>query len=524
MKKRFFSMIVLMIILLTGTCHAASYTLPEKMYNQLSIGSGLKGSFRISAEGEKFSTPFLKAVTDAEWSLRGIRSGEDLHYYVFQTNEQDQQSAVSELYRKDGIYYFRSDMVQGQILAFPILSQFVAALFPQTGENGSASSFIANIIALPEKTRKEKWDPVLQRYQNQLELWLADFTVTADTVKMENGLSALDFTYEIPMENVNEEIVRLFGAFSSDPDVTALLDTVMTEEEKKTYVNGNLLYFYLDALQSLKIDKTVRMSKRVSAIGDLLRFSLELPLNERTTGYSSVDIQTVNQQTVIILRKTGQDMVIAFPEKDQLNQSTYEQSLWFSRVDTDPENAKENLSVRIDIRKTNNVYEQDEKTHETDHYDISIEQDTTYLPSDTDQSLIPAFDKAELSIDLHYSSKYAQNSATTLDITADIRQSDSRLKAEGKLKTAAPWLFMPFEVVDPIQVGTEKETVFDPYMTDWVSNAASMIHHTVPEQEAESVPAEAPAAEQEAEAPETDAQETESQDAETAPLDVPEQV
>ena len=514
MKRRFVSMIVLMIILVSASCHAATYTLPEKMYNQLSIGSGLKGSFTISAEGEKFRTPFINAITDAEWSIRGIRSGEDLHYYVFQTNEKEQQSAISELYRKDGVYYFRSDMVQGKILAFPVLSQIIASAFPETGEDGSASSFIAKIISIPEKVKKEKWDPVLQRYQNQLELWLADFTVTADTVKMDNGLSALDFSYEIPMENVNTEIVKLYGEFSSDAEVTALLDTVMSDEEKKIYMNSDLMYFYLDALQSLQSGKTVRMSKRVSAIGDLLRFSLELPLDERTTGYSSIDIQNVNQLTVITLRKTGEDTVLAFPEKSVMQQKNYEQSIWYSRVSKDPEKGKDNLSVRIDIRKTNEAYEKDEKTHETDHYDITVQQDTAYLPSETDLSLLPEFVKAEISVELHYSSKYAQNSATTLDINAEARQSDSRMRIQGKLKTAAPWLFMPFEVIDPIQIGTEKTKVLEPYLTDWISNAASMIHHSETENTEENNQTEAPANEKES---------SENPEAETSPLDVPEQ-
>ena len=312
MKRRIMSLIILMIILVTGTSYAASYTLPEKMYNQLSIGSGLKGSFVITAEGEHFNTPFLDTVTDAEWHVRGIRSGNDIHYYVFQANEQDEQYALSELCRRDGIYYFRSDMVQGTILSFPVLSQFIASVFPENGENGSSSSFVANIIELPENVRKEKWDPILQRYQNELEMWLADFTVTADTVKMENGLSALDFTYEIPIDQINERIVKLYGELSSDPEVIALLSTVMTEEEKGIYLNGDLLYFYMEALNSLQIDRPVRMSKRVSAIGDLIRFRLELPLDERTTGYQSVEIETVNQLTVITLKKTGQVTVAAF--------------------------------------------------------------------------------------------------------------------------------------------------------------------------------------------------------------------
>ena len=531
MKKRFISMIMLMIILVAGTCHAASYTLPEKMHNQLSIGSGLKGSFTITAEGEKFRTPFLNAVTDAEWSVRGIRSGNDLHYYVFQSGDQEEQSAFSELYRKDGIYYFRSDMVQGTILSFPVLSQYISAFFPETGENGSASSFIANIITLPENVRKEKWEPVLLRYQNELEMWLADFTVTADTVKMENGLSALDFTYEIPMENIIDQIVRLYGEFSSDPEVNALMDTVMTDEEKQIYLNGNLLYFYTDALKSLQIDRPVRMSKRVSAIGDLLRFRLELPLDERSTGYQSVEIETVNQLTVITLRKAGEVMVAAFPDTEKLKQAAYEHSLWFARVNNDPEKEKENISVRIDIKKTNEVYEKDEKSHETDHYEVTIVQDTAYLPSDTDISLVPDFERMDISLDLHYSSKYAQNSATTLEIAADIRQADSIMKIQGKMKTAAPWLFMPFEIIDPVQAGTDKAEVLEPYFTDWISNAASMIHHTAAESvegtDAADIPAENSEPPQEAD--EASSQEDTGEpdmsgsDAETAPLDIPEQ-
>ena len=512
MKRRLISVIVLLIVFVTGSCHAAGYTLPEKMNNQLSIGSGLKGSFSVSAEGEQFSTPFLNAVTDAEWAVRGIRSGDDLHYYVFQTNDREEQTALSEAYRKDGVYYLRSDMVQGKILAFPVLSQILASLFPESGENGSASSFIANILKLPENIRKDKWEPVLQKYQNQLELWLAEFTVTADTVKMENGLSALDFSYEIPMDSIYEQSVKLIGDFTKDPDVTALLDTVMTDVEKKTYLNGNLLYFYLDALHSLQIDQPVKMSKRVSAIGDVLRFRLELPFDERTTGYRSVDIETIEQLTVITIRKTGEIMVAAFPETEKLKQPSFEQSVWFARLNADPEKEKDNLAVRIDIVKKNETYEKDEKTHEINHYDIKVLQDTKYLPADSDLSLLPEYTDMDISLDLHYSSKYAQNSATTLEIGADVRRGDSSMNIQGKFKTAAPWLFMPFEIIDPVPVGTDKEAVLDPYITDWISNAASMIHHNDAEPETVTEVSET--------VPENDGSETEG---ETAPLDIPDQ-
>ena len=522
MSKRVVSIIVLLIVLLTGTCHAATYTLPEKMSNQLAIGSGLKGTFTVAAEGEKFDTPFLKVIRDAEWSVRGILSGKDLHYYVFQSNDKEEQSALSELYRKDGTYYFRSDMVQGKILAFPVLSQIIEAMFPVKGENGSSSSFIARIMELPESTRKEKWEPVLQRYQNELEMWLADFTVKADTVKLDSGLSALDFSYEIPMGSVYDEIVKIYGKFAADQDVVNLLSNVMTDEEKQIYLNGNLLYFYLEALQSLEIDRPVKMSKRVSAIGDLLLFRLELPLDERTTGYQSVIIETISQNTFITLSKTGEVMMIGLPDTEKIRQSAFEQSVWFARVNADPEKAKENIAVRIDIKKSQDLYDKDEKSHENDHYDITVIPDTSHLPDGTDLSLLTESEQTDIKLDLHYSSKYAQNSATTLEISADITQGDAAMQIRGKFKTAAPWLFMPFEIIDPIQVGTDKEAVLDPYFTDWISNADSMIHHGMAESATDAAN-EMSDAEKEPEEKSPEKEEMNDENAETEPLDIADQ-
>ena len=100
------------------------------------------------------------------------------------------------------------------------------------------------------------------------------------------------------------------------------------------------------------------------------------------------------------------------------------------------------------------------------------------------------------------------------------------MKILGKLKTAAPWLFMPFEIKDPVQVGTDREKVLDPYFTDWISNAASMVHHSSSETESEAAGGDT--AEQQPDdraAPVNEPSETDAQEpgAETAPLDIPEQ-
>lgn len=519
MKRHFLIVLTVLLAVITSTGCAASYTLPEKMYNQLAIGSGLKGSFMITAEGEKFDTPFMNQITDAEFDIRGIVSGKDLHYYVFQQREDEQQTAVNELYRKDGVFYFRSDMVQGKILSFPTLSQIVETLFPAEGENTASSGFISRIITMPEEERKEHWDPLLNRYQKELEMWLADFTVQADSVKLENGFSALDFTYDIPLDQVNEQIIRLYAELTADNELSSLLDSIMTAEEKALYVNGNLLYFYQEALNSLNLSGSVRMSKRVSAMGELLRFSLSLPLDKRTTGYESLSIEMVDQLTVYTLRNSDRIISLALPDMEVFRQPTFNTSVWFAYIQNNTDQPM-NTAFRADIQKNNETYnDENEKSHETDQYYIRLEPDTKYLPADADLSHLSESEPVTADIDLHYSSKYAQNSATTLEIKAEITDGESIMKIEGKVKTAAPWLFMPFEVIDPIQTGTSPEEVLEPYLTDWISNAESLITHIREEDVPDTVQQE----NNETEQPETQEKEPsqvsgEDQNAEAVPL------
>ena len=147
-----------------------------------------------------------------------------------------------------------------------------------------------------------------------------------------------------------------------------------------------------------------------------------------------------------------------------------------------------------------------------------IRQDTTYLPETHQNDELPEWHDIEAELDLHYHSKYSQNSATTLEIKAGFRQNGSSVSIDGKVKTAAPWLFMPFEVKDPIEIGPDHPEITEGYATDWISNAASMIHHTDPSDTAEEEePAETAAPVSETEAGE----ETESdvsEDAEAAPI------
>jgi len=477
MKKRIICIIAGIIMLLSGAANAATYTLPEKMQNQLAIGSGLKGSFTVTADGELSKTPFLNAVCDATYDLRGMSSGHDLHYYLFQENN-GSQTIIAELYKKDGQYYLRSDIVLGKILGLSGFSIFLDALFQQQGENPTISSALINYLALPEDVKEKQWKTEINKYQNELEMWLHDFTAQADVVKQENGSSAFDFSYVIPIDEMKNKLIALFAEFAADAELQALMDTIMTPEQKEMYMNAALGYFYEEAVNSLDIQSDIRLSKRVSALGDLINSQMVLPLDSNITGYDKFTIESKNGYSVYQLEGKDKAFVIGLPSIDLLNEQEYEKSIWVSNIDNTNPKENKNFSVRADIKKTFSQYnDEEDKSHQEEHYSAAICQDTTWLPEAFKGEELAEWHDIEVSLDLHYHSKYSQNSATTLEIKFNYKQNDSSLKIDGKVKTAAPWLFMPFEVTDPTEIDPDYPEITENYLIDWISNAASIIHH-----------------------------------------------
>ena len=503
---------------------AASYTLPEKMYNQFIIGSGLKGEFTVYADGEAFQSRFLKEISNADFSLRAIMSGKDLHGYVYQGDDNVQQSALSELYCKDGIYYFRSDLVPGKILSFSTFEEYVDSLLPVQDENVSPVSFLLKwIISSVGSQNNETANQNLLKFENELEMWLANFSVQADTARMENGLSALDFSYEIPMDEVFRQIITLYTEILSDPAMNTLVESELTPEQAALYADRNLIYYYEEALNALNIHSPLRMSKRISAMGEVLRFKLEMPLDRRSTGFDLFSIETVEDHTFYLLRNDTTLLLFGRPTAlESGDTASSEQTFWLIKYDPDHFFREDlpDLAVRINVQKENQTYNDDEdKSHEVNHYTLSVRQDTSYLPADFDAPDLVDFQELTAEFNLHYSSKYAQNSATSLEIDGNILQGNSSLKIQAKLKTAAPWLFMPFTIADPISVGNDPNAVFRPYMDEWTGSASSLLIHHVSSEISQKVEAESTPEITESEEPSADASDP---DAEAVPLDLTE--
>lgn len=525
MKKKMFAVLMSIMILFSASCYAASYTLPEKLEKQITYGSGISGTFRIYAEGDIAETPFVKAITDAEFAIRGLVSGTDFLCSVFQADQTEQQTACSELYREENVYYFRSDMVQGKVLQLPDLTSFIETLFQKKGENPSPASFIAGLAGMSGSEGSSTMDSILSRYRYDLELWLSKYVTEGVFVRLDDGQSAFDSSYLIPISDFKDLILKLMAQFTSDPEVSELLDTVMTPEQKAVYMNQNLMYFYEEALNALDLQQEVRINRRATTLGAVISTDLILPLDQQVTGYQSLNIHSENQYITYMLQSDQSVFIITVPDtKDIPSQINYDRSYWLTRINLDENKEEKNISIKLSIQKSTETYDDDEgRSHQTDNYKIIVCQDDTYVPEQFDRSLIPSFATVEADLKLHYSSKFAQNSSTKLEFEAGIKRDGSFISVQGSLKTvnSDSWVFKPFDISHPVHIGAENTDLLTSYMADWISNAQSMIHHTVPEADA---PAETTAPETqdkndtaENQVPENQ-EEDSSEDAEAAPL------
>ena len=195
------------------------------------------------------------------------------------------------------------------------------------------------------------------------------------------------------------------------------------------------------------------MNKRVSALGEVLGFKLELPLDEKSTGCQMFSMEMTDGNTIYTLKKENEVTGLGLPVQDNNEALSYNKNLWFSRVSSDTD--KDNLSVRIEINKTNEAFKtknakDEEISNEKNLYKVSIIHDTRYLPEGTDTSKLQEFETINADVEMHYSSKYAQSSGTKLVINASVHQGESVMTVEAEMNTVRNWPFIPFEISNPV--------------------------------------------------------------------------
>ena len=444
--KRICCILVCFVLVLTAAAASAvSYnTLPEKLSKQLQIGSGLKGSVTLTSTGETFATPFFEAFSNASWELRGMRSGTEYHYYLYQPDEQEQPRNRIEAYGQENGLYLRSDLLPETVLHISGLDDLMSlpGVMPAQKTNPSLLSVAWKLMTATEESKKNSLDTMITRMQKELENWIIRFGTQEASVNPEDGGAAVEIACVMPMAEVRAEVLTLLEEIWQDHEMNALLSAEMTEEERELYLNGNLSYFLNDAMAALKTEGEVRFTRMMTTMGESFRSTLTLPLDESKTGASSLTVEEQEGNQIYTLRSTKWIRTVVWPLKQEENAFTF----WYTQVgedgtETDP------LAVKVRGAHEQEAREEgEEKTIEEHRYTLSVERDLTNLPEDANPELFGEFQPLNVTANLTYSSKFPANSPTTVAVDAEVRRGEDTLKVTGTMKSASPWVFTPFDV------------------------------------------------------------------------------
>ena len=494
MKKTIGILLGLMMLLGCLTGLADDYTLPEKMENQMKVGSGLKGSFTMHMEGTDPVILSMSLFQDTEIQIRAIRSGSDLHIALFREEEDESQKGLTEILNQDGGWYLRSDMLPDLVLRLPDSIQTANLLHQPAGENPSFATALTRWFEMSENKRSSLLDPVTEKLSRKLEVWLAQFAGVSEVQTTESGASVVDLSYTIPMGELRKEIVSLLEELIQDPDGQALLNAILSPEQMEIYASGELDYFYIEALEALDNDYDVLYTRRVTTLGQMISSSMEFPLDEEKTGYRLLTIEDNGGLMAITLR--GEDSMasalipgnIDFSKIDSFNAW-----IMYRPEQTEKADASDAMALRLTVSHSSELSSDEEsREHLKEHWNAQAVWDVSRLPEGEDPADYPETAPMELDLDLHYASKASQSSPTSLTVEGLMTKENFSLAVKGEVKTSAPWILKPFETEaaeDLANMTADEQTLL---LAEWLSAVGEDLatgagNPSVPEVTAESL-------------------------------------
>ena len=480
MKKAISIILCLMMICTATVSFAAELTLPVKMQRQMQHeGNGVKGTIEITANAGMAEHPLIYTIQNATYSILRNMSGEQWHLTVFQTDGQEQQINRTELYQGEEGVYLRSDFLPERVFLLPE----AASLIPDNGvgENPSIIPVLFSLLSMKD-AEKNKWEPVIRKYGGMLETWIAAYAATPELEHNPDGTVQMKLIYIVPADELKNEIISLVRTAAADPDVTALLAGLLTEEQKAIYLNGGLEYYYREVLASLRFTDDMRLVKTVTTMGEIISSELTLPMDSTLTGYDELTVFSRESETGYILR-SGTELIQLTVSDGLANigdLAEYDGSAYILYRSTAEDRKDRNVSVSLSVHKTTENYDDEEtgKGHEIEHYTVHAERDTANLPEGVNEEDIPEFETIDAEADLHYSGKPGPNSPTTLEASVLFRQGAFNLQITGKIKTAKTWPFVPFSTdgATPLaELGDEEKAAA---LAEWIQTAAGGIVRT----------------------------------------------
>ncbi len=307
MMKRLLCLVLCLMLAIPAALAETADTLPKRFVRQLTGGNGARGYLSISASGVAEWLNLLLPFTASEIQIRAIgqKQGDmsetvddDDNWQVklFVKDSEDKEVGTTWLYGNPQGVYFQSELLPDTLLTIPVakvhplyqlfrgeFSDLFFAFDPMgldaPGANGNASAYkaVAEVLGIPEDTWTAEWLPVLDKYFTHLDLWLAGYGESS-VVSENAGSLTMSASFTIPVEELKAEAKYIIGQMMYDNDLQTLLLPHVTMEQRITYLNPQMLYFYEACIDALKLSGNVVLSREMSAMGEVVGTTVELPL------------------------------------------------------------------------------------------------------------------------------------------------------------------------------------------------------------------------------------------------------
>lgn len=306
MKKILCVMLCLMLMIPAAFAETAD-TLPKLLVRQLTAGQGLRGYADIEAFGTAEWLNYLLPFTPADIQIRAIgeKQGDasdviddddDWQIRFYAENSAEEEVGTTWLFGDPQGIYLKSELLPGKTISLPVeqvhllyqlmRGDFVQLFFafdpmnfhaPAANGNATAYEAIANILGIPAEEWEAKWLPVLNKYLLHVDLWLAGYGgpsfATGDA-----GNLTMSGTYTIPADDLKREAKHLIGQMLYDGELQNLLLPYVTLEQRITYLNPSLVYYYEACIDALPLEGDIVLGREMSAMGDIVSTTVSLPI------------------------------------------------------------------------------------------------------------------------------------------------------------------------------------------------------------------------------------------------------
>ncbi len=426
----------------------SDYTLPEKFWKQVELGSGLKGVAKAATSGDGAMVLLFSPLNNTEFQFESILSDGKLECEVY-TVKNEIEGGRTLLFSDQNRFYLNSTLLLGTTYSLPLNGDLITSLTSSHPGEPTLLSALFRILR-GETDESGVWDTSMERFRKELQTWL-DSYASSPVLSSSDAQSTLFFQYTIPEKALREQLQKLVMEMMADPSLLTLMRRRMDDAQKEAYLGNEVLEKDLDMILQMQFSGDIRITRTVTLQGQEIDMTMVLPFAQNPLKIREIQFHrsTTTDWTILTddaqfelhfseLRQTGDSSAFAGTFRQVLTGSIPAFSLSFDLSSTTIRN--------IDDESVHHEYNTLQFTLQNDLSHLSEEDSTR-----ADYATVPTI---QGTFQTHFSSKAAKRAATTLDVSLDLNLPGGRFQAAAKMKTVTPWELKNPTVEESVDMST----------------------------------------------------------------------